>query len=292
MMKRVYIAFLLALSLIFSLTFTGCGADTQTGSSSDKENNNTASPSNSSASDAEQAEAETTEQTEPEPAPVDFTGIAPAPESDFFYSLDESTGEAHIMQYLGNDNVVVVPNTIEGLTVVSVCFGQEKDVEGVKIPEGVKWISEKCFFRYRYLRTVILPSTLESIGFRAFYQTRALKTIDLPEGLQQIEADAFYESVLEYVVVPSTVTAIGGEAFAANIKELTILDGDTPLELTSYKPLYGNGIYHIPARVTVIEDPFGSDECMFSTKSTIICPAGSVTEAYAKRFGLNYQTTT
>ena len=292
-MKRICAIFISVLSLISCLVMAGCQEDKQT---DNKTIQGTVSPSQDAPSESiTQEQGSTTAATDdvqeitPEEAPVDFTGIEPAPESDF-RCMRTPEKQIYILEYTGSDTVVVVPDTIQGMPVVSVCMGKGKDFEGVKIPEGVTMINEDAFMKCTKLRTVILPSTLTGIESRAFYEAVNLKTIELPEGLQEIRSEAFFSTQLEKVVVPSTVSYIGRMAFDARIKELTILDGDVPLTLGPQSMWdHQGGIYRIPARATTFEAIYDDDR-VFHESATIICPAGSAAENYCKEYGFNYQT--
>ena len=115
------------------------------------------------------------------------------------------------------------------------------------VNEGTASIGERCFEDCSALKTVSLPMSLEYLGSEAFrnctklsnlsfaensalkaipkacfVDCHALKTLTLPDHLESIDTNAFYGcKKLTSVVVPSTVTKIADDAFAACSPKLT-----------------------------------------------------------------------
>ena len=83
----------------------------------------------------------------------------------------------------------------------------------VTIPASVTSIGEGAFQGLVNLRSVTFEedSKLQSIGYEAFKGCSSLPNIILPEGLTQIYGGVFYGCTgLQWVIVPTTVTYIGG----------------------------------------------------------------------------------
>ncbi len=71
-------------------------------------------------------------------------------------------------------------------------FYQCKDLEWVRIAEGIEIIQAGCFSECTKLASVTLPGTLKSIGSEAFYNCASLDSIVVPENVVELGAYAFY----------------------------------------------------------------------------------------------------
>ena len=94
------------------------------------------------------------------------------------------------------------------------------------VPEGVRTIRSKAFYKCDNLDTVILPDTLLTIEEKAFHRASSLKAVILPGHLQTIGKDAFaFCSSLTEITIPESVGAIGDYAFysCTSLKTVTIL---------------------------------------------------------------------
>ena len=83
----------------------------------------------------------------------------------------------------------------------------------IEVSEGITNISDSAFLYFSNLQTVKLPDTLKSIDSYAFSNCTSLKKLTLPSSLEAIKTNAFKSSSLSSVVIPSSVTEIGGDAF-------------------------------------------------------------------------------
>ena len=138
----------------------------------------------------------------------------------------------------------VIPTTVtnpdDGKTynvtrIESHCFIMSQGITSVTIPEGITFIGQGAFWGCQ-ITDLVIPSTVTSIEKQAFYncssltsvtiksgsigeqafdECRNLTSISLQEGVTSIGAKAFREcKQLEGdLVIPSTVTNIGEEAF-------------------------------------------------------------------------------
>lgn len=181
-------------------------------------------------------------QTTTEPyKPFDFASLGEADSSSFAYQTDY-TGKIEITSYIGTQQTVKIPQTINGVAVETVGAGAFKDtsVTYVYIPDTVKHIesncfegcaelvevrlseqiltiSEKCFMGCKKLVTVNVPATVKSIQNCAFYECFSLSDIVLPEGLERIYSGAFmYCNSLKNINFPSTLIGIGEAAFSTS----------------------------------------------------------------------------
>ena len=86
----------------------------------------------------------------------------------------------------------------------------------LKIPDGVKEISQFFIKSNYYIETLIIPKTVELIDSEALCRLDELKEIVFEEGiaLKEIKEDAFYETVVDEITIPEGVEIIGQRAFA------------------------------------------------------------------------------
>ena len=85
----------------------------------------------------------------------------------------------------------------------------------VIIPEGVKKIGERAFYRQTAITSVTIPAGVEEIGRSAFGHCKALEGVRFPEGLSKIGEAAFYAcAALTRIELPDGLKAIGENAFA------------------------------------------------------------------------------
>ena len=104
---------------------------------------------------------------------------------------------------------------------------QSNTAEHFEVPEGIRRIEEKAFFRAR-LVSVRFPDSVESIGREAFYQCTRLAEVSLSEGLKTIETDAFTNcDKLREITLPAGIAEIAEGAFIdAHLKEIRVDPGN------------------------------------------------------------------
>ena len=122
----------------------------------------------------------------------------------FTYTQD---GIVTITGYLGNEETVQIPQTINGSEVRSIgssAFSDNQSVRHVVCPEGLIFIGANSFSG-SVIETIELPETVISIGDMAFSSCRNLKELRLPASIQQIGAYAFADAGLTYLVLPAAV---------------------------------------------------------------------------------------
>ena len=101
----------------------------------------------------------------------------------------------------------------------------------VKVPEGVRSIGIEAFAFCTQVTGVILPEGVRTIARRAFYRS-GIKTIQLPASLQKIDKHAFAEASLESIEIPDQVKVIEERAFlnAEHLRKVKLPEGITTLE--------------------------------------------------------------
>lgn len=97
--------------------------------------------------------------------------------------------------------------------------------KNVVIPDTVKKIGDKAFYKNRTLKTITIPNSVEKIGEEAFAYCSSLLSVDISDNIETIEEWAFAEcEKLESVRIGNRVTDIKEWAFyyCKNLKEVTI----------------------------------------------------------------------
>lgn len=94
----------------------------------------------------------------------------------------EITGEneCEIIEYIGTDKYVGIPDTIDGYSVTSIgdnAFAFNYYLSVVKIPDTIRTIGDSAFFYCYNLSSVTIPDSVETIGEKAFgYNRRSFNT--------------------------------------------------------------------------------------------------------------------
>ncbi len=109
-----------------------------------------------------------------------------------------------IVAYNGTDTELVIPDTIDGVTVTA--------------------IGKSAFQGNKTITSVTLPNTIKTIGEQAFYQCSGIKTLDLPDNLTSCGKNAFaYCTSLTEVTIPGTLKKTGQYMFYACTKLKTVV---------------------------------------------------------------------
>ena len=127
--------------------------------------------------------------------------------STFKYEWSNDYEGIRITDYLGNDDIVVVPKEIEGQPVVEVAgytFANDSQVRGVVLPNTVIEISE-LFINNSKIEMVIAEG-LQKIGYASFLNCASLREVILGDNITDIGVSAFAVCVnLEKLVLPATI---------------------------------------------------------------------------------------
>lgn len=221
-MKK-YLALLLALAMVFC--FAACGEDAPAAGTNGEDK--TSAPA---------AQTTPAEDNDPPSLPVTSGEItleavmnAPeSPESDFEISV---FGEdiVEISAYLGDDAIVVIPQTIEGRTVTKVAaytFANDyhPSVKAVRLPDTVKVIDNSAFALNPALEIVVCGNGLETINQAAFQGAENLRELILGESLVAIGPLGIAGcKSLKTVTLPESATDIAAIAFAYAPEDFTII---------------------------------------------------------------------
>ena len=141
-----------------------------------------------------------------------------APAAGGFSYAESGIGVCTITGYSGVGGAVVIPASIDGLTVSAIgdhAFMGNTGITILGIPPCVRSIGYNSFNGCTGLRSIMFTDGLESIGEMAFAGCTGLASIDLPASLLSIADYAFSDCTsLADVNIMSSQTAVGSMAFS------------------------------------------------------------------------------
>ena len=118
-------------------------------------------------------------------------------EADFNAVENELLGGVTVNYYHGGDEVVVIPEYIDGKPVVEVdfyAFSYNQKTKEVYLPDTVKQISNGMLYTESAtsaLEIVHLPEGLEKIDRATFKEFKKLKSINLPSSIKEVSSEVF-----------------------------------------------------------------------------------------------------
>ena len=131
------------------------------------------------------------------------------------YSI--SNNEVLITGYSGHDEVLYLPNKIEGYSVTSIAsyaFRECHSLKKIVIPDSVTDIGIYAFSNCSSLENIEIPNSVTYIGGAAFSNCTRLKSIEIPNSVTSIGNDAFSNCTrLKSIEIPNSVTSIGDYTF-------------------------------------------------------------------------------
>lgn len=189
-----------------------------------------------------------------------------------------------IKSYHGVDEVVIVPDKLEGKTVVGIgqyAFMGNKQIKEIHMPDSIRTIGDSAFYQCMNLETITLPKNLITLDNNAFYYCWKVENIILPQGLKTIGVGAFSQmEALKEISIPSSVIKIGADAFrfCKALQNVEIPDSITRLEAGTFGDCYSLNKITLPPTVT----SFGSDVFFWCNNLYEIWgEPGSAAETYA-----------
>ena len=115
--------------------------------------------------------------------------------SDGFVYTVNADGSAEIAGYTGQDQKLVIPESVDGHRVISIgkrAFTGARITE-VTVAASVREIRDNAFEHCDKLTAVRLPEGVEIIGEGIFWQCQKLKTVNLPDTLKEIGDEVFFD---------------------------------------------------------------------------------------------------
>lgn len=184
-------------------------------------------------------------------------------------------GTVRIHEYIGNEEVVEVPEKIEGRAVTAI---------------GILKGYVRGFSYCRSIKTVIIPDTVVEIGEKTFWNCPELVDVFLPRNLVEMGVNVFENCMkLSYVQVPSSLAFIPPFTFVncKSLEGVTLFEGLEQIGYGAFQDCTSlNGI-KFPASLKKIdraafayctsldEVEFGSEDTVMEDGAFMDSPFGS-----------------
>lgn len=110
----------------------------------------------------------------------------------FKYVVQKQTGENQtitIMEYLGTDEICIIPEVIDGLLVTRIqkyAFHEHRELREVTIPSGVWEIGAHAFYNCTSLEKIVMADHVHSIGDGAFKNCDSVSFVELNRNNTQM----------------------------------------------------------------------------------------------------------
>src|SRR5690625_391003 len=176
---------------------------------------------------------------------------------------DHGDGTVTITDYKGSETEVVIPESLDGKTVVAIggkqggffpigAF-QEKNLTRVTIPDTVTKIGAYAFSRNK-LTEIELPDSVEEVGGYAFSYNE-LSKVTLSENLEEISNNMFFGNKIQSITLPESITKIGNDSFRENdhLKEVNFTSNLTSIGRQAFSGTSLEEVF-IPKSVEYIGD--------------------------------------
>jgi hypothetical protein len=151
------------------------------------------------------------------------------------YEYNDITGGVIITKYLGTDQEIVVPDTLDGKTVLEIgeeAFYANTSLTEISFPESVVSIGDSAFLACSNLIKLDLPNTMTKIGDHAFRNCVRLTNLTFPNYVASIGSFAFADCrSLNNVTIPVSITSIPYYAFSGCTKLTSITIPDTVISI-------------------------------------------------------------
>lgn len=222
-MKKILYAIFV---FVLVITLCACGENVNENNTDVKNNENV----NDSTQTAEVSTNSSTNETSSNEEKITFEALNSSKETKaekFLY--EEIEGKISITSYIGDDEIVVIPQKIENNDVAQIgkdAFSNNDTIKAVKLANTVEVVGNEAFINCYSLELFVSGNGLKKIGDYAFAACNSLTNVYLNDGLVSLGLSCFYATKLKEIIVPSSVTNIN-YAFPESDKEAFTIIAET-----------------------------------------------------------------
>lgn len=134
--------------------------------------------------------------------------VKSAPVTDAaLFDVEDVEGGVAITGFNGTNEIVVIPETINGKTVVAIgekAFANNQTIRGLKISNSVSVIGDSAYMNCFSLEVVTFGSSVKTVEYHAFNACEKLKTVELNEGLETM-IQCFIFTDIDRIEIPASV---------------------------------------------------------------------------------------
>lgn len=147
------------------------------------------------------------------------------------YTYEVVDGGIQITGYNGSDTKVVVPQAINGYSVIKIgdnAFKNQTNIESITLPNTVKSIGSYSFRGCTNLSSIELGTSVSTIGRYAFMNCSSLASITIPQSISSIEAWAFSGTASGFTVYgyAGTASETFAHSFGYTFVNISVVLGD------------------------------------------------------------------
>lgn len=181
-------------------------------------------------------------------------------ENNIVYYYIEETDSYGVDRYIGEDSVVIIPETFNGKDVTVIgeaAFKDKLSINQVVLNNNITTILDNAFSGSFNIEEITLSSNLETISSYAFANCHALKNIDIISNVTSIGDYAFYKcTTIQNIELPNTVETLGEYVFAYCTSLTNITLPVTLSEISNYAFYYCTSLTNIdlPVSLEIIGD--------------------------------------
>lgn len=126
-------------------------------------------------------------------------------------------GKLSILEYLKDEEIVTVPNEIDGIPVSKIEKGAfiNKKVRKVIFSENVREMNRETFVDCPNLEEVVFNDGFESMTRKSFSNCPSIKTVHLPKSCYKFTYDSFYKcDGIEKFIIENSLAPSSGASFS------------------------------------------------------------------------------
>lgn len=267
-------------------TLVACGNDSKTGSNE----TSTVAVNNETENNTQENTTDKKQEANADELSDEYLLSLPETSADQFRYEELADGTIKIKGYMGEygkDVIIVIPAEIEGKKVTEIRKEgfQRSQFKAVVTGANVHTIGEGAFMSAA-VEKLVVNGPVTDIESNTFALAQ-ISSISLPNSIETIKGNAFLSYGGKKIIIPESVKLIEVAAFSmASIEELVFEGGAAVVQKAAFSQNSNLKKVFVPAcEIKFEEDVFYLDENI-----TIVTPAGSSAEEYAKANGISFET--